>query len=56
VVQGVEELQFDPIRADELPAGITPHERGWLRILPGMLEAQGGLDGFFIARLVRSPA
>jgi 16S rRNA (cytosine967-C5)-methyltransferase len=25
----------------------------WLRILPGLLEAEGGLDGFFIARLVR---
>ena len=25
----------------------------WIRILPGLLEAEGGLDGFFIARLVR---
>jgi len=34
--------------------GVTPHERGWLRVLPGMLEAQGGLDGFFTAHLVRA--
>ncbi|WP_205479797.1 RsmB/NOP family class I SAM-dependent RNA methyltransferase [Sphingomonas arenae] len=49
-------LALDPIRADELPAGLRPHERGWLRILPGMLEEAGGLDSFFIARLVRTAA
>jgi 16S rRNA (cytosine967-C5)-methyltransferase len=27
---------------------------GWVRILPGLLENEGGLDGFFMARLVRS--
>ena len=27
--------------------------KGWVRILPGLLEAEGGLDGFFMARLVR---
>jgi 16S rRNA (cytosine967-C5)-methyltransferase len=27
---------------------------GWARILPGLLEEHGGLDGFFMARLVRS--
>jgi 16S rRNA (cytosine967-C5)-methyltransferase len=26
----------------------------WVRILPGILEAEGGLDGFFMARLVRT--
>lgn len=31
-----------------------PHEKGWFRILPGLLEADGGLDGFFMARLVRA--
>jgi 16S rRNA (cytosine967-C5)-methyltransferase len=36
--------------------GVTPSERGWLRVLPGMLEPQGGLDGFFTAHLVRSAA
>jgi 16S rRNA (cytosine967-C5)-methyltransferase len=34
--------------------GVTPHPRGWLRVLPTMLEAQGGLDGFFTAHLVRT--
>jgi len=36
--------------------GVTPHARGWLRVLPSMLEDQGGLDGFFTAHLVRSGA
>jgi 16S rRNA (cytosine967-C5)-methyltransferase len=42
--------------ASTLIDGVTPHERGWLRVLPGMLEQQGGLDGFFTAHLVRSGA
>ena len=33
--------------------GVTPHPRGWLRVLPAMLEEAGGLDGFFAAHLVR---
>lgn len=37
----------------ELPAFAAPAKEGWLRILPGMLESEGGLDGFFAARLVR---
>ena len=41
-------------RAGELPDVMAPHQRGWVRILPGVLEEQGGLDGFFIARLVRT--
>ena len=36
-----------------LPAFALPREGGVVRILPGLLEAEGGLDGFFIARLVR---
>ncbi|MCC2600903.1 RsmB/NOP family class I SAM-dependent RNA methyltransferase [Sphingopyxis yananensis] len=43
---------LSPIRADELPAGITPDEQGQLRTLPHMLAEQGGMDGFFIARLI----
>ncbi len=39
--------------APALVDGVTPHARGWLRILPGMLEDKGGLDGFFAAHLVR---
>jgi len=37
----------------ELPDEVAPRNNGWVRILPGMLEDAGGLDGFFIARLVR---
>jgi 16S rRNA (cytosine967-C5)-methyltransferase len=40
--------------AFDLPDFVTPHERGWARILPGILEEHGGLDGFFVARLVRT--
>ena len=41
-------------RARELPDFVTPAPQGWVRILPGTIEAEGGLDGFFMARLVRS--
>ena len=44
---------IDPPRPGELPDFVTPDERGRIRILPGMLESDGGLDGFFVARLVR---
>ena len=40
--------------APALIDGVTLHPRGWLRVLPGMVEAEGGLDGFFAAHLVRS--
>lgn len=43
-----------PVEASELPAGIAPHPRGWVRTLPGMLETEGGLDGFFVARVSRT--
>ncbi|MCF2514919.1 methyltransferase domain-containing protein [Sphingomonas sp. G124] len=39
--------------ASTLVDGVTPHSRGWLRVLPGMIESAGGLDGFFTAHLVR---
>jgi len=39
-----------PIRAGELPAGLTLSPQGWLRTDPGMLAGDGGLDGFFVAR------
>jgi len=38
---------------NDLPEFAQPTERGTVRILPGLLEAEGGVDGFFIARLVR---
>jgi 16S rRNA (cytosine967-C5)-methyltransferase len=37
----------------DLPAFVSVSSQGWVRILPGLLEEEGGLDGFFIARLVR---
>jgi 16S rRNA (cytosine967-C5)-methyltransferase len=48
------DFAIDPVRQDELPAGIAPAVDGWVRILPGALENQGGCDGFFIARFVRA--
>ena len=38
---------------DGMPSFAAPSAGGFARILPGLLEAEGGLDGFFIARLVR---
>jgi 16S rRNA (cytosine967-C5)-methyltransferase len=43
-----------PPIAGELPDFVTSDDRGWVRILPGLLESEGGLDGFFVARLVRT--
>ena len=42
-----------PPDAALLPAGVPVAAEGWVRTLPGMLAAEGGCDGFFIARLVR---
>jgi 16S rRNA (cytosine967-C5)-methyltransferase len=44
---------IDRVLPDELPEGLVAHERGWLRTLPGMLVERGGLDGFFMVRLMR---
>jgi len=41
---------IDPVRPEELPAGLAPSEQGFLRIPPGSLAQVGGCDGFFIAR------
>ena len=46
-------LRLDPIEASELPAGFAP-TNGALRVLPGTLATAGGVDGFFIARLVKA--
>lgn len=47
---------FGPLPAmpAELPDGIAPTAQGWVRTLPDILAAQGGTDGFFVARLIRS--
>jgi 16S rRNA (cytosine967-C5)-methyltransferase len=38
----------------DLPDFVPVAPEGWVRILPGLLEDEGGLDGFFIARLVHA--
>ena len=43
-------LAPQPIREDELPASVSPTERGFLRTDPGMLAEAGGMDGFFVGR------
>ena len=43
-------MSADPVRPEELPAGIMPTAEGWLRTDPAMLADAGGLDGFFVAR------
>ena len=39
-----------PITDHDLPEGLNPNAKGHLRTHPGMLQEQGGLDGFFISR------
>jgi 16S rRNA (cytosine967-C5)-methyltransferase len=46
-------FEISPPRAGELPGFVTPTIEGCVRILPGLLAEEGGLDGFFTARLVR---
>ena len=38
---------------NDLPDFVPVAAEGWVRILPGLLEEEGGLDGFFMVRLVR---
>ena len=45
--------RIDPIAAEEVPAGLTVADDGWLRITPPDLADAGGADGFFMVRLVR---
>ncbi len=47
--------QFLPIRDEELPAGfVSPQDDGTVRTFPFALGGDGGMDGFFIARLVKT--
>jgi 16S rRNA (cytosine967-C5)-methyltransferase len=39
---------------NDLPAWLPVASEEWVRVLPGLLEGEGGLDGFFMARLVRT--
>lgn len=42
-----------PFEATEVPLGLPVTGEGWLRTLPGMRAEDGGMDGFFIARMRR---
>jgi 16S rRNA (cytosine967-C5)-methyltransferase len=46
------DFALDPIRPAETPSEIH-HSEGRIRILPGVFEAEGGADGFFVARFRR---
>jgi len=48
------DFAIDAPKPGELPDFVTSDEQGRVRILPGMLESDGGLDGFFVVRLVRN--
>lgn len=51
------DVRLDPVAPAELAGLDLPvAPEGWLRTLPGQLAEAGGLDGFFIARLVRGSA
>jgi 16S rRNA (cytosine967-C5)-methyltransferase len=50
VIAGVARAPFE---ADEVPLGLPVTGEGWLRTLPGMRAEEGGMDGFFIARMRR---
>jgi 16S rRNA (cytosine967-C5)-methyltransferase len=56
VVQGFlgarSDYRLDPVQAGELGPRIDVRE-GCVRILPGAFEAEGGADGFFVARFRR---
>ncbi|HTJ90220.1 MAG TPA: transcription antitermination factor NusB [Acidocella sp.] len=45
-------LKRDPLHLPELPEAVTAH--GDVRTHPGLWPERGGMDGFFIARLVRA--
>ena len=42
------------VDGSNMPDFVSQSPEGWVRIVPGLLEEVGGLDGFFTARLVRS--
>lgn len=44
---------YRPDAPNDLPSFVPIGSQGLIRILPGLLENEGGLDGFFMARLVR---
>ncbi|SEM94624.1 16S rRNA (cytosine967-C5)-methyltransferase [Sphingomonas gellani] len=50
-----DDYRLDAGVADRLPAAMRPAiPDGHVRTLPGIMEGDGGMDGFFIARLIRN--
>ncbi|MDX3901295.1 MAG: transcription antitermination factor NusB [Sphingobium sp.] len=49
-----QDFQIAPPVAGELPDGVRPSGEGWVRTLPSTLAERGGVDGFFVARFVRT--
>ena len=47
------DFRLVPPGGGELPAGVVPDARGYLRVLPSMLLAHGASDGFFAARFIK---
>ena len=45
--------EFNAEKPESLPPFVPIGPEGQVRILPGLLESDGGLDGFFMVRLVR---
>ena len=53
-LNSVSDFRRVPINPEEVSGhDYLINDRGDIRILPNMMEEQGGMDGFFIARLVR---
>ena len=48
------DFRLAPPQPGELPDVVPLSSDGTVRILPGLLESEGGLDGFFVARMVRN--
>jgi 16S rRNA (cytosine967-C5)-methyltransferase len=48
------DFAIDPVRAEELPEGLSPAPEGFVRVSPGALAGAGGCDGFFVARWRRA--
>ncbi|GAA4774011.1 RsmB/NOP family class I SAM-dependent RNA methyltransferase [Stakelama sediminis] len=47
------DYRVEPETAVPLPDGVMPFSQGWIRTLPGTLADKGGMDGFFICRMIR---
>jgi 16S rRNA (cytosine967-C5)-methyltransferase len=52
-VEARPDFAIEAPKSGELPDFVPIGSAGSVRILPGLLDEQGGLDGFFMARLVR---